>query len=1096
MRRNIFIKAMIRQPLRTVALMLLIGIAAFAFVLRTMEYVTVRAEFEALGELYRPIGVLQHPEWDFTYDVSKVADMFDASPDVRFSERRFDVQAFTHSAHLNNFGDGHTFDLYNADVAGMPQGVPREQLTTITDALFTAWVHGVWRDDEANEVFITVWAEEMFAGYPEHVHNTWFRLGDRYIGGMQLVYSLPEDGQASELLQQIENLKENELYTFRASYFASYNHWGMLNIPWHGPITNQLYLDAIIEPGTDLSKEIAFLNRNHRAVTLQTTEDMSALPIASSVDASGFRPDHLMLPGGDPPFSFRLGVGRPLNRYDHENANPVAVISQRFSIIRDVRLGDTITVEIPRRQEVYGYNHDLREMKVRAQPDEHEPYLVELEVVGIYVHHFRSLWGMRDTSCTGFIYVPASILPDDLELTVTAPGLEGDGVPIIWYSFVLADSRPESEQRFLEQYRPLVEEAGLELILLESGSRGFWLLADSIILTLTFNAAVFWLVLILTCAFVAFLYITQRRKDMAIQQALGFSKKRIVSHILVTAICFILPGIIIGGYLGWVYSTSTAEETLGGLSSIIEGYIPAVEPSPMLAVFLGLAVLVLMLGMILASILYLMSFPVLAQLQGRLKRVKRKSKTSGVVSPLIEGEDTVAGKAVLAPLPAFNLTPAPFERTKSKLRWIRRQIARSGVKTALCLLIAMLLVLSLGWLRETISRTEAEIDEMWDLAVIYGEIKAFSPFGVFEDRPLGDVIGRRTIDAVRDSGYAENFYVEAAHYRNFIVPPATDGSFPDNWGEKIGYNRSLPFTDPENADAMDMMFAVNDLDIFIENNVLNNTGTDRDFRIDFAEGFSTESFQYSDEDIETGTPVPVVLSSTIMDKQGLSLGDEAFLGFTIQSMFFVEGIPVIVIGSFSGQPVREAAEHAILLPISKFDHLMMGRGFYTTFTFTIKTDYNREIERIRELFTETNFMNLAEVELFMSTHELLTMVRIANQSLALLKLIYPIAVATAILIALVMSFLLLLQTAKSAAILRVTGMSKVRVIFILIAEPVLVSLSGAALGVIALAALSAAFGTQFALVLSMYIVAVLVGAIIGAFIVCNRKPISMLQVKE
>jgi len=500
--------------------------------------------------------------------------------------------------------------------------------------------------------------------------------------------------------------------------------------------------------------------------------------------------------------------------------------------------------------------------------------------------------------------------------------------------------------------------------------------------------------------------------------------------------------------------------------------------------------------MILASILYIMDFSVLAQLQGRLKREKKR-KTSVATGTQSEREDIVAGKAVLAPLPAFDLTPAPFEKVKSNLRWIRRQIARSGVKTALSLLIAMLLVLSLGWLRETILRTEAEIDEMWDLAVIYGEIKAFSPFGLREDRPLGDVIGRRTIDAVRDSGYAENFYIEGGHYRNFIVAPASDGSFPDNWGEIIGYDRSLAFTAPENSGKMDMLFAINDLDIFIGTNSLNNMGTDRDFRIDFAEGFDTESFQFSDEDIESGAPVPVVLSSSIMEKRGLSLGDEAFLGFTMQSMFFVEGIPVIVIGMHSGQPVREAAENAVLIPISKFDHLMMGMAFYTTFTFTIDTAYNREIEQIREeFFAEGYFLNLAEVELFMSTHELLTMVRIASQSLALLQLIYPIAVATAILIALGMSFLLLLQTAKSAAILRVTGMSKVRAMIILIAEPVFVSLSGAVLGVIALAGLSAAFGTEFALVLGIYLAAVITGAVTGAFIVCNRMPISMLQVKE
>ena len=228
MRKNIFIKAMIRQPLRTVALMLLIGVAAFAFVLRTMEYVTVRAEFEALGELYRPIGVLQHPEWDFTYDVSGVADMLDASPDVRFSQRRFDVEAFTHTATHRRFGDGTTVDLYNADIAGMPWGVPREQLTTITDALFTATVNGVHKYDEHNMVLIFVVVEEVIAGYSDHLVHTWHH---GFGHGMLLIYQLPEDGQTSELLEQIESLVIDEVYTFRVSYFMQYTPMGMPVIP-------------------------------------------------------------------------------------------------------------------------------------------------------------------------------------------------------------------------------------------------------------------------------------------------------------------------------------------------------------------------------------------------------------------------------------------------------------------------------------------------------------------------------------------------------------------------------------------------------------------------------------------------------------------------------------------------------------------------------------------------------------------------------------------------------------------------------------------------------------------------------------------------
>ena len=78
MRKNIILKSMFRQPLRTGLLAILIGLASFAFFFRTIEYMVVREQVAELGAMYRAIGFLRTDNfWD---DVSTAAESYQTAP--------------------------------------------------------------------------------------------------------------------------------------------------------------------------------------------------------------------------------------------------------------------------------------------------------------------------------------------------------------------------------------------------------------------------------------------------------------------------------------------------------------------------------------------------------------------------------------------------------------------------------------------------------------------------------------------------------------------------------------------------------------------------------------------------------------------------------------------------------------------------------------------------------------------------------------------------------------------------------------------------------------------------------------------------------
>ena len=87
MTKNIFIKSMLRQRVRSGLLVLLIATASFAFVLRAVEFTVIRGQIAHISGFFQSVGILTHRDGTVA-DVSPAIDIIASSPYVAFYDRR------------------------------------------------------------------------------------------------------------------------------------------------------------------------------------------------------------------------------------------------------------------------------------------------------------------------------------------------------------------------------------------------------------------------------------------------------------------------------------------------------------------------------------------------------------------------------------------------------------------------------------------------------------------------------------------------------------------------------------------------------------------------------------------------------------------------------------------------------------------------------------------------------------------------------------------------------------------------------------------------------------------------------------------------
>ncbi|MCL1884522.1 MAG: ABC transporter permease [Defluviitaleaceae bacterium] len=1101
MSKNIFFSSIKRQPLYSMVLFLLVCAAAFSFVMRATEFLVVRDGIHKAAGFYRSIGFLQIPGEAYG-NVIAGAEIIGESRYIEFEDRRRGAEAILHDMQNINIGGrvgGGGSVLHGAEAAYI------EVYERLHYAYFYAVIDRIIISDNhvtGNFVDLRVHIDDVLVGFPEHA-----------IAGQQAQIHFHIDGGENLL----EGMEVGERYFMRAAlYWASTHGRGVRNnLPTRGQQMDFLYMRPLNNDGllyihvpygdVDLTSpemesivaDIERMHYNHSVVWLRTTSDMTAMPIMQEE----FGQVHLRR-------------GRFIEREDYEQANNVAVIHDGLAMMRGIDIGDTITVSVPSEQQIvdlhvvaflggrdvggavyrrenFIFTEGMMDFAILGNPHSEVLQEIELEVIGTFAKLPNTQTNYSISLFGNYIYIPDSVLTDSL---LTVDNLHGysDYVWSNWYSFTLADTR--YERAFFHENSEKLTALGYNLVLIPSGAENFWTSAEPILQSISFNAIVFAIVLLMVIGLVVFLYLFRKRKEFAILRALGNPADKTVKQVCIPLIVLCLPAIILGGVLGRFFALREAADALYFIDdieiAISVGWLFAQS---------GL-VFVAMLAMVYPGAKQLAKLPVLELLQENTSKISWQTANDTPPPTILPINHTVMNHIIKTNHQSSNLNIIT-----ASMRFVFKMIIRTPLKTTLVLIVAAFLISTNGILHRTINGIENEIEHLYSSTIISGELVPASFMG--SDEP---VIFKHTAEIIMNSEIFINHYLEAVFNDAFIIPADEYGNFPEGvyngfWIEFWREIREIYWGDASSRS--NPLIAFSDFNAFLAEH--GETPDDHtpgaldpgilDFgdlgvatgplEIKFADGFSQEDFLY----FVPSEPIPVILSDLTLIRRGLSLGDTAFIGHYFPNPWRASEVfdfPIKIIGVHNGSINRSMGRNAVLMPLTAMEAIRGDNLQYMALRFEADPAFNRDLHQISdEIYSQmrrhrqTGFFAL---NIHLNDDDL-RIVAGMEQNLRLLQLLYPIAITVSLSIAAGLGILLLLQSAKVAAILRVLGFDKNLTRAIMCAEYVLVVLVGVLIGI--------TFAAPLPSITVLYILAASIGALIGSIIITRYAPIDLLQVK-
>ncbi|MCL2375983.1 MAG: hypothetical protein FWC76_01170 [Defluviitaleaceae bacterium] len=1127
-------------------LFFLIGIAAFAFVMRTTEFLVVQDRINEIAGFYQSIGFVQVPGESFG-NVLGAADVISQSRYVAFEDRRRGAEAMLHDT-LNIYTMGRIGDGGHGHFLGGQESGYTEVPERLNYSIFYATVTSIVESNHpltGHFVELRVTVNDVLVGYPEHGMVPYVPAEEAMIGsplpGMLPGIGVRVRNHMVDGENPLLNMEVGGRYLMRASrYWVSPYGRGIAQGPGGGilymrPLNENFHYIEVPHgnanlnmPGLEgLAEEIEMQRYIHSMVWLRTTADMSAMPM--------MQPDLRRM---------ELVQGRLIAHEDYIESRPVAVIHHALSGRRGIDIGDTITVSIPREQEVVGlhtvmffgpqplegwqfirenfvFGDGLMDFSVIGNPNEFMIEYMELEVVGTFAKlpdapDGQGPWSYTPTLFSNYIYIPNSLLPADFIATDSLRGYGDEYLWSSWYSFTLGDTR--NENAFLLENRDLLAAMGYNVHFLPSGAAVFWSVAEPILTSLTFNAILFSIVLFIVFGLVTFLYMTQRRREFAIMRALGSPARVTVRKMLAPIVLLGMPAIIIGGTAGWFFALDAA----AGLMETVAyatGYGASFE-YPIYLMLLQLAIAsVMMLTMVYIGGARVARLPVLELLQGTSQKRKRKKKAVVEAEVPTDFLQHRLGELLTSIKPIEQEILTRRNRFKANVTFVFRHIVRSPIKSALAIAVALFFIFAFGMLHEGMVSTEREINRLYETTVVSGEFAPANPWVLGGSNPT---ILTSTVNAALDTGFIDSYYAEAIFSSFFVIQADENGNFPSGvygefWDEFWQYIRDAYLGSVSNR--VDPLFAFNDFDRFLEifgerpaELMPGGFGAgDVDFGdfsvvtdpidIQFAPGFSQYDFVYYDYTLQA--PIPVILSDLTLQRRGLEVGDAAFIGHYFPSPWSISPVievPVIIIGQHNGAIDRAGGRNSVLLPFDALYFIREGNLNYINFQFEIDPVFNREMSHVRsELDALVNMRGQGGIMMLsalLHDDELIMVANQMEQNLELLRLLYPVTIVLSVFIGAGLASLLLLQSAKVAAIMRVLGYTKTRLRALLAAEHITVATTGVIVGLISLPIFGIGLVIDLPMLAGLYITGAVIGSMVGASMITSRAPLELLQVRE
>ena len=1170
MRKQIPLKASLRQPVRTIVFILLVGLASFAFVSRFTEYVILNQEINRIEEFYRTVGTLVPIDPHSYNNVYMAANLIADSPFITFEDRRVVVQGVMYGV-LNSLRGHHTL---GGDSTVRGENPFDYKGLNPFDSIAVVEVLNIWKPI----VYITGSTE------PLDIVRVSFRINEVLYGHSQFIMQRPYI--ASFTVDEmgytiVDHLEIGERYLVRATRQTASG----VNPPDLGdgnnidffPLFDDVYfVNMADEVAMELAmykmaNTIAILNENSHMLMLTGTRDMTVLPLVSSG-------------------AFRRLQGRFITEEDYLNANPVIVIPQGLDSRRaNARVGQTITITLrdmrtfesgatktpelmqhiehtndlisrffagtanPLRQEVfwwalpYGVESHWQNFSAgywTGIPHNYEgdwqnyPTIeIELEIIGTYI--FSDLWydlprwqhislSYRELEA----FIPASIIPEGWGIVEThiVSGL---------YSFLLAS--PEYITPFIVTYAERLEDLGFRVQFVGEDPTNFLMSAIPIRSAIFINLLLSIAVLVIVFAFTVFLYLRQRYKEFAILRALGTSKFNAIKQVMLPVFVFWLPAVIIASVGAWFFAL---EQVIASLEVLAEIELPAdygetvvirnileqmvydaamleqrliPEISLVYLLYLSLALLIVWSGAVLVGALLFTRGSMLSLIQNMQNAGASVNSTNLVESQHQKTPVTVTIKnldEVLTTTPLTSKRNTFLFNVRNHLRFIKR----TPTKTILVIAMALMFILALGWLSNTINFIESEINRLYDTTIITGEI--VGPNTDLNTPIWGHNIPQSSLDILVDSGFINHYYTTALTRIGLFAPI--------NYGvENLEGVRRIE------QNMLSMIKTVSEFDIFVE-----EATRPVSFGLELGGEFELElivdSFEYVYGD---GEAIPIIVHETLLNRNFMISSDSGTVHYRVDEngniitnnlqlgdyVYLLAGHEVMagmggwaptnvytarIVGVYSGghRGVTYRMQRGlIIVPETRWSN-------YSTVTFTVNQENVRNLATLEYTLNDQLVYNIYHVfrepwgysqqlvgranhQVTLNDSELMLVVKPLEESLNLLRILEPIARTTSFVIGFGLSLLLILQNAKNVAIFRILGMSRVKVRFNMCAEYLSICILGIVFGFASVIIMGVTFTTASILCV-IYLAGTFSGAVLGVVAISQKPPIQLLQVRE
>jgi len=732
--------------------------------------------------------------------------------------------------------------------------------------------------------------------------------------------------------------------------------------------------------------------------------------------------------------------GRMITPEDSLTNPNVCVISRDFAKENDLNVGDKVTMQLG--DKLFEQYKGLGAIPVVPSRVSDSYTEVELEIVGVYSdldtpteQSKEPNWGYSINT----FFVPKALLnvsEEEMENHTFAPGE---------VSFVVEDAW--NIPAFLEESAPVIEEMGLTLIFEDENwldmVDGFTASKELAVIKIGVLSAA---VLVATW-FVAMLYIVGRKKDYAVMRVLGTTVRKSNASMLLPFMTLVLASVIVGAIAAYVNTNRTISSS-NALQVLSEFAIDTSIP-------FGVVILCVVSELVLAFVIALMMLinlgkkPPLVLMQGDgAKRKKTRKILEEPQEPItfIDWEVT----------PIEKLKKHPKYARRFVWKYIFRHIKRTSSKALLTMLLCVLLLNVIGQL-DIMKRSYSDLVESTEITSNF-----------IGGLPLSN------IEKLEESGYVTDIYY---------------------WEQ----------TEPEFFGRLTPLIITNNL----QRSII------EEFEITFADGYDMSVME------EPGNYL--VVGNGWIEDNNYKLGDEVWLGppgaltytqtvyieqyrrlhpneeisdgeiiFMNQDMIFEEyddrGDKFTIVGYVSSE--SDEYRTSLFTPGSKDNSVYYGRGATLDVVEATVAD-NNLVDEYREFGQKLAGGSVTEGVMFVMDTSKLENLR---NTLRLVEMLYPIAVVVTLVIGAFLCGLIIVQTSKDIAIMRVLGTSKAKTRTILVLEQMILCVIGIIISAVVLYTRRALM--QMLWVFGVYAIVILLASIVASVAASRKNVLELLQTKE